>query len=98
MRYLVLGAGQQGRAIAFDLLRDPEAEIVLADNDPDQLEDVHSWLDDPRVDIEPIDANSREEMRAVMEDMDVTISALPYRYNLELTTDAIASGCHFAGE
>ncbi|NNM33384.1 MAG: saccharopine dehydrogenase family protein, partial [Gemmatimonadetes bacterium] len=42
MRYLLLGAGQQGRAIAFDLLRDPEAEVILADQDPDQLEDVLS--------------------------------------------------------
>jgi len=94
MRYLVLGAGQQGRAIAFDLLRDPETELVLADRDPDQLEDVLSWLDDPRVEAEPIEADSREEIRAVMEDMDVTISAFPYQFNLELTADAITTGCH----
>jgi lysine 6-dehydrogenase len=94
MRYLVLGAGQQGRAIAFDLLRDPESEIVLVDSDPDQLEDILSWLDDPRVDVEPIDAESHDEMRAVMEDMQVAISALPYQYNLGLTQDAIAAGCH----
>ena len=64
MRYLILGAGQQGRAIAFDLLRDPSNEVVLADNDPDLLEDVYSWLDDARVDLEPVDAESREEVRA----------------------------------
>lgn len=94
MRYLVLGAGQQGRAIAFDLLRDPQAELILADRDPDALEDVVSWLDDPRVDVEPIDAVNREEMQAVMEDADVTISALPYSFSLDLTADAIAAGCH----
>ena len=94
MRYLVLGAGQQGRAIAFDLLRDPDAEIILSDRDPDALEDVLSWLDDPRVDVEPMDAGNREELQAVMEDADVTISALPYAYNLQLTADAISVGCH----
>ena len=94
MRYLVLGAGQQGRAVAFDLLRDSDAEIILSDRDPDALEDVLSWLDDPRVDVEPIDAGNREEVQAVMEDADVTISALPYAYNLQLTADAISAGCH----
>lgn len=94
MRYLVLGAGQQGRAIAFDLLRDDEAEVVLADNDPDALEDVYSWLDDPRVDLEPIDGESREEVRAAMEDIDVAVSALPYRFNVALTEDAILTGTH----
>jgi len=94
MRYLILGAGQQGRAVAFDLLRDPQAELILADRDPDALEDVLSWLDDPRVDVEPLDAANREEMQAVMEDADVTISALPYSFNLDLTADAITAGCH----
>ncbi len=94
MRYMVLGAGQQGRAISFDLLRDPENEVILADSDPDALEDVMSWLDDPRVDVEPIDAGSREEIRAVMEDCDVAISALPYKFNVDLTEDAIAAGTH----
>lgn len=95
MRYLVLGAGQQGRAIAFDLLRDPETEIILADRDSDLLEEVDSWLDDPRVDLEPLDASSRDELEAVMEDADVTISALPYRLNLGATEAAIAARTHF---
>jgi lysine 6-dehydrogenase len=90
MRYLILGAGQQGRAIAFDLLREETAEVVLADNDADLLEDVYSWLDDPRADLEPLDAENREEVRAAMEDADVVINALPYRFNLDVTQDAIA--------
>lgn len=94
MRYMVLGAGQQGRAIAFDLLRDPEAEVVMADHDADVLEDVVSWLDDPRVDVEPLDVDNQEELRAVLEDMDVAISALPYELNLELTSHCIAAGTH----
>jgi len=92
MRYLILGAGQQGRAIAFDLLRDGDNEVILADNDADLLEDVYSWLDDPRADLEPLDASNREEVRAVMEDADVVINALPYAFNLDVTTDAIAAG------
>lgn len=94
MRYLVLGAGQQGRAIAFDLLRDPDTEIILADRDPDLLEEVYSWLDDPRVDLEPLDASNVEELEAVMEDADATISALPYRFNLGATEAAIAAKTH----
>jgi len=94
MKYVLFGAGQQGRAIAFDLLRDADTEIVIVDNDPEQLDDVCSWLDDSRVEPEPIDAENREECRVVMEDMDVAINALPYRYNLELTEDAIAVKTH----
>ncbi|RKZ12108.1 hypothetical protein DRQ53_06115 [bacterium] len=94
MRYLVLGAGQQGRAIAFDLLRDPENELILADNDTDLLEEVDSWLDDTRVDLEPLDASNLEELAAVMEDADVAISALPFRFNLGTTEAAIAVGTH----
>ena len=94
MRYLVLGAGQQGRAIAFDLLRDPDTEIILADRDPDLLEEVYSWLDDGRVDLEPLDAANTDELEAVMEDADATISALPYRFNVGATEAAIAAKTH----
>ena len=94
MRYLVLGVGQQGRAIAFDLLRDPGAEVVLADRDPDLLEEVCSWLDNPRVDMEPLDAEDREVLEVVMEDADITISALPFRYNVGVTEAAISAGTH----
>lgn len=94
MRYLVMGAGQQGRAIAFDLLRDQDTEIILADRDADLLEEVYSWLDDPRVDLEPLDADNRDELEAVMEDADATISALPYRLNLGATEAAIGARTH----
>ena len=94
MRYLVLGVGQQGRAIAFDLLRDPASEVILADRDPDLLEEVCSWLDDPRVEMEPLDADDREVLEVVMEDVDVAISALPYRYNVGVTEAAITAGTH----
>lgn len=94
MRYLLLGATQPSRAIAFDLLRDPDAEVVLADNDPDRLEDILSWLDDPRVDVEPIDLTSREECRAAMEEIDVAIATLPAPQLLELTEDAVAARTH----
>lgn len=95
MKYLVLGAGQMGRAIAFDLLRDEEAEVVVADNDPHTLEDVYSWLDDPRADIEVVEADDRGDMQALMADADVCISAFPFRYNIDLLADAIATGTHF---
>jgi lysine 6-dehydrogenase len=91
MRYLLLGAGQQGRAIAFDLLRDPDTEVVLADADPDHLEEVVAWLDDPRVSPEPIDATRRDECRAAMDEIDCAINALPYAFNYDLTLDAIAT-------
>ena len=38
MRMLVLGAGLQGSACAYDLLRQPEVErVTLADLDPKRL-------------------------------------------------------------
>jgi lysine 6-dehydrogenase len=94
MRTLLLGATQPSRAIAFDLLRDPDNEVVLADNDPDRLEDILSWLDDPRVDVEPIDPSERDECRAAMEDIDVAIATLPSEMLVDVTEDAITAGTH----
>ena len=58
MKILVLGAGKQGGAAAFDLLRNPEVEQVgIADFDVEALEAAHARLGDPRVFPHHVDMN-----------------------------------------
>ena len=67
---------------------------IYAQVPPEQLDEVCSWLDNPRIEPEPLDVTNRDEAKVVMEDMDVAISALPYQFNLGLTEDAIEVGTH----
>ncbi|GIK31414.1 MAG: hypothetical protein D8M52_09615 [Chlorobi bacterium] len=82
-RYVILGAGLQGRAAAFDLALRGEAEsIVLADQDPAQVQEAQRWLSEqtgfdalvPRV----LDARDEARTREVIRGCDVAISCLPY--------------------
>lgn len=82
-RYAILGAGLQGRATALDLALRGEAEsIVLADQDPAQVQEAQRWLAEqtgfdalvPRV----LDARDEHRTRETIRGSDVAISCLPY--------------------
>ena len=50
LKILILGAGLQGRAAAFDLLRQNDVEkIILADVSSANLNLVREWLNDERL-------------------------------------------------
>ncbi len=96
MRMLVLGAGLQGSACAYDLLQNPAVERVtlgdlLVDTLPPFLERYH---DDPRLRLERVDARDRAAVRGIMRGHVACLNALPYYFNLPITEDAIAGGLH----
>lgn len=98
MRMLVLGAGLQGAACAYDLLVNTMHDVVLADLnvDPDRLpEFLTPWLDDPRLQRAPLDANDRDAVRQLMTGTRATLSALPYYLNLPMAEAAVEAGSHF---
>jgi len=96
MKLLVLGAGLQGGAAAFDLLRNPDVERVgLADIDSERLEQASSRLADRRLETHEIDAGDTEQVTELMGRYDACLSAVNYWYNLELTRAAIEAGTHF---
>jgi lysine 6-dehydrogenase len=97
MRMLVLGAGLQGSACAYDLLQNPEVkEVRLADINIQQLPPFLAPYSGPRLLPTPLDVRDREAVVAVMRSSDAVMSAIPYYFNLDLTKSAIEAGVHFA--
>ena len=97
MKMLVLGAGLQGCACAFDLLRDREVtRVTLADLYPDRAARFLTRTNDSRLHIISLDVTDHAAVAAVMRDHDAVMSAIPYYFNGPMAKLAVASGCHFA--
>lgn len=100
--YVVLGAGRQGVALAYDLAKNCEAaRVVLADSDAavakravDRLRallpgDACEWS------AHACDVADSAAVARTIRGATVVCSAVPYRFNVELTDAAIAAGAHF---
>ncbi|MEP7000338.1 MAG: saccharopine dehydrogenase C-terminal domain-containing protein [bacterium] len=96
MRMLVLGAGLQGSACAYDLLQNPEVtQVRLADLRFDHLPSFLKPLSGPRLIPTPLDVRDREAVLALMRESDAVMSAIPYYFNLQLAECAVEAGVHF---
>ena len=95
MRMLVLGAGLQGSACAYDLLAHTEHDVVLADLNVDHLPAFLQPYIGGRLTPVAVDANDRTGIRRVMEGVSATMSAFPYYFNLGMSVAAVESGSHF---
>lgn len=96
MRMLVLGAGLQGSACAYDLLQNPEvSQVRLADLRFDHLPDFLKPLSGPRLIPTTLDVRDRDAVLAVMRESDAAMSAIPYYFNLSLAECAVEAGVHF---
>ena len=74
MRMLVLGAGLQGSACAYDLLQNPEVtEVRLADLHVDHLPDFLAPYSGKRLIPTPLDAKNREGVLALMRGADAVM-------------------------
>jgi lysine 6-dehydrogenase len=97
MRMLVLGAGLQGSACAYDLLQDTNVAMVrLADIRIGHLPEFLAPFSGPRLVPTPLDVRDREAVLGAMRDCDAVMSAIPYYFNLELARLAVEAGVHFA--
>jgi lysine 6-dehydrogenase len=95
MRMLVLGAGYQGSACAYDLLTHTDHEVVIADLRVDSLAPFLQPFLGERLSVQQVDANDRAAIRQVMEGVSATMSAFPYYFNLGMAVAAIDAGSHF---
>jgi lysine 6-dehydrogenase len=96
MRMLVLGAGLQGSACAYDLLQNPEvAEVRLADLHVDHLHEALAPYSGERLIPTRLDVRDRAAVLAVMRESDAVMSAIPYYFNLDLARVAVEAGTHF---
>jgi lysine 6-dehydrogenase len=93
---LVLGAGLQGSACAYDLLQNDEVtEVRLADLHMEHLPDFLSPYSGKRLIPTPLDVRDQEAVGALMRQSDAVMSAIPYYFNLDLAKQAVAAGVHF---
>ncbi len=97
MRMLVLGAGLQGSACAYDLLQNPEVkEVRLADLHTGHLEQFLAPYSGDRLIFTPLDVRDKEAVLALMRQSDAAMSAIPYYFNYELAELAVEAGVHFS--
>lgn len=97
--YLILGAGRQGTAAAYDLAKFGDARrIVLADMDSETArqaaERVNRLIGREVAESQALDVMDPAALRKALRAADVALSAVPYRFNLEITRAAIESGTH----
>jgi lysine 6-dehydrogenase len=97
MRMLVLGAGLQGSACAYDLLQQKTVErVTVADLKPDRALALLKPHVGPRLALVKVDVQEGAAVREVMRGHDAALCALPYYHNLEVTRAALEVGIHCA--
>ncbi len=102
MRFLVIGAGKQGSACAYDLLQQPGTKsVVLADQDVAHLP---AFLDPWQgggggkgpLELLRLDLKDTGSVAAAVARADCVLSAAPYYFNFELARLAVQGGAHYA--
>ena len=96
MKFLVLGSGLMGKALALDLTRSEDvSHVTLADADGDRLEAVSRELHSHKLQTRTLDVQKYADVVDCMRGHDCAIGAISYRYNVSLSGAAIESGTHF---
>src|SRR5438128_2238552 len=97
MRMLVLGAGLQGSACAYDLLRHPGVErVTIADLKPERIPAFLKPHVGKRLALVKLDVQDGAALRAAMADHAAVQNAAPYYFNLEVSRAAVDAGVHCA--
>jgi lysine 6-dehydrogenase len=98
--YVVLGAGLQGVAAAYDFARFGDAErVVLADVNEaiakKAANRVNKLLKSKLVSSAKVNVKNEKQVQRLLKGADVCLSAVPYYFNVALSQIAIAAGCNF---
>jgi saccharopine dehydrogenase-like NADP-dependent oxidoreductase len=94
MRILLLGgAGAMGSETTKDMVKTSDfSEIVLGDINVEKVKTFISKLNDKRLSVAKVDANNVDELAKTMKGFDIIASALPFRYDLNVTKACIKAG------
>jgi len=96
VKFLVLGAGKMGYAVAYDLIRGAKVEkVVVADSNTDNLKALVKRLSDDKIIPVEIDITNGDELAQLMSEIDVAVSCITYKHNYELAKIALATKTHF---
>jgi len=97
MKLLVLGAGLQGCACAYDLLQNSAiTQVTLADLRPDRLPKFLAGDWKGRLRTIRLDVSDSAAVRAAFAGQAAVMSAIPYYYNGPMARAAVEGGCHFS--
>ena len=97
MKMLVLGAGLQGAACAYDLLRsEGVTQVTLADLRIDRLPPFLERARSEKLVLRQLDGSDHAAVRQVMTGHAAVMSALPYYFNGPMAALAVECGCHFS--
>jgi len=98
MKMLVLGAGLQGCATAFDLLQNPAVtQVTIADLHPEQLAPfLDPYRGTDRLKAVKLDVKDLPAVTALMRGHVSVMSAIPYYFNGPMAACAVEAGCHFS--
>src|SRR6266511_2499514 len=93
MRMLVLGAGLQGSACAYDLLQQPGVErVTIADLKPDRIPAFLKPHVGKRLVLLKLDVQDGAALRDAIGGHEVVMNAAPYYFNLEVSRAAVDAG------
>ena len=97
MKMLVLGAGLQGSACAYDLLHsEGVTRVTLADLKIDRLPPFLERARSEKLVLQQLDVSDHAAVRQLMTGHDAVMSALPYYFNGPMAALAVECGCHFS--
>jgi lysine 6-dehydrogenase len=97
MKLLVLGAGLQGCACAYDLLQNPAVtQVTLADLRPEKLPPFLRGDWGGRLRTVRLDVSDSAAVHATFAGHGAVMSAIPYYYNGPMAKAAVECGCHFS--
>ena len=94
-KFVIVGSGRQGISVAYDLLRDSNHNVVMVDIHEDflnqALNKISAISNSQNLKGIVTDVSDSVQMLEILADADVMISAVPYKFNLDLTKLAIKS-------
>jgi len=94
-KFVIVGSGRQGVAVAYDLLRNNNHYVTIVDISEKSIDDAFKKLsrisNSSNLEVKIEDVTNYNSMLSILKDADVMISAVPYEFNLELTKIAIDS-------
>ena len=93
MKLVVLGAGRQGLACAYDLLRHAEGEVLLADRDEIALPRFLAGFGE-RLRLLRLDVLDRSALGKTLSGATAVCNAAPYFLSLPITRAAVDAGVH----
>jgi lysine 6-dehydrogenase len=94
--FAILGAGRQGTAVAYDLVKfGNPSKVLICDIDQQIAQKsahrVNQLLNTDLVEAQQVDVTQQQELLTFLTDINTVISAVPYYHNLNITKAAIAA-------